>query len=91
MAYRDFPLVEVAAAAAELHRMGADVHQKFTCSHCGRRNTMEEPNKFHRTGICENCDSVTDIEKEGCNYLVIASGQFAIGALLRDKREGFDE
>jgi hypothetical protein len=31
---------------------------------------MEEPNTFYTTGSCDNCGHVTDIAKNGCNYLL---------------------
>jgi hypothetical protein len=31
---------------------------------------METPNVVHKTGTCDQCGAVTDIEKQGCNYLL---------------------
>jgi len=46
--YNDYPLEEVAAQANELIKKGVDIHQKWTCSNCGFRQTMESKNIFYR-------------------------------------------
>jgi transcription elongation factor Elf1 len=68
----DHPFYECVDAASALIEKGADVYQKFTCAKCGSRQTMEEKNKFFKTGRCEECGHVTDVESQGCNYLVHA-------------------
>jgi transcription elongation factor Elf1 len=67
----DYPFQDVVNTANEILASvpTAQLYQKFTCAHCGARQTMETPNTFHTTGICEECDSVTDIEARGCNYM----------------------
>lgn len=65
------PFYEVAKAAEEAVNKGADVHQQFKCAGCGIKQTMEEKNKFYKTGRCEECNHITDIEKDGCNFLLI--------------------
>jgi transcription elongation factor Elf1 len=67
----DHPLKDCVATAAPLIKSGAKVHQKFTCEHCGERQTMETPNRFYTKGTCEECGKMTDIEARGCNYVVI--------------------
>ena len=67
----DFPFVEVTKEARAHVEAGHTVHQKFTCGGCGQRLTIEEPNKFHVEGTCDQCDHVTDILARGCNYLLI--------------------
>ena len=69
----DHPFYEVAAEAARHVANGATVFQKWTCAGCGARLTLEEPNKFHLTGTCDLCPAVTNIEAQGCNYLLIKS------------------
>lgn len=69
--HRDYPLHECVRVAGSLIESGATVHQKFTCRHCGSRQTMEEPNKFYTSGRCEECSEVTDIRISGCNYLLV--------------------
>lgn len=65
------PFFEVAAEAKKHIDAGNTVWQKFTCTGCGSRQTMEEPNKFFTTGQCEECGHVTDIVATGCNYLLL--------------------
>lgn len=71
-ASNDFPFENVVEKADEQVRLGNFVFQKWTCSHCKSRQTMPKPNKFWLSGVCEECDSVTDIQKQGCNYTLIA-------------------
>lgn len=68
--YTDYPFWEVAAKAKELTEQGIKVYQKFSCEHCGQRLGIDEPGVFHKTGTCDQCGKVTDIEKRGCNYMV---------------------
>ena len=68
---RDFPFDETAAAAYKLHRAGHTIHQKWTCDHCGSRQTMSTPNQFYTHGECKACGQLTDIRRRGCNYLLI--------------------
>lgn len=69
----DFPFYEVGAEAEKQIELGNTIHQKWTCSHCGVRQTMEVPNKFFTKGRCENCKKITNILIQGCNFLLIAS------------------
>ncbi len=39
---------------------GSQVFYKFTCAHCGSRQTFERPNTLYTSGICEECGSTTD-------------------------------
>ena len=83
MKYNDYPFEECCKAARLLVARGADVYQKFTCAGCGQRLTIDVPNKFHKKGTCDRCAVVTDIEKQGCNYLVHAmSGSKAAETIL---------
>jgi hypothetical protein len=47
------------------------VWQKWSCDHCGARQTMDVPNKFFTRGLCEACGGETDILQRGCNYLLV--------------------
>ena len=67
----DFPFWDVVETANEQIKKGNTVHQKYTCSRCRNRLTIETPNVFHKTGTCDKCNAVTNIEKHGCNYLII--------------------
>ncbi len=70
--YNDFPFDDIVRDAVPLAKMGHQVFQKFTCSGCGNRLTMETPNVFFEQGTCDKCDAVTDIKKSGCNYMLHA-------------------
>lgn len=63
------PFYEVTAQANRLIREGADTYQQFNCAHCGVKQTMPDANVFHTKGKCEECGGVTDIERDGCNFM----------------------
>ena len=71
--YHDYPLQECADTAQKLIKDGATVLQKFTCQHCKTRQTIPDPNVFYTKGKCEECSQITDIEKHGCNYLLMTT------------------
>lgn len=68
--YQDYPIEECARVADKIIDKGGTIYQKFTCSCCGARQTMDEPNVFYKSGSCQECGGLTDIEAKGCNYLV---------------------
>jgi NAD-dependent SIR2 family protein deacetylase len=70
-----YPFDEVAVEADKHVQNGHTVFQQFNCAHCGRKQTIDTPNTFHESGVCEECDSVTNIKKDGCNYMLIASAK----------------
>lgn len=65
----DFPIEDCLKTASVLIAAGQEVYQKFTCENCGSRQTMETPNKFFTSGVCEECGHETAIEK--CNYIAL--------------------
>jgi transcription elongation factor Elf1 len=67
----DHPIMDCIKTAAPLIESGATIHQKFTCAKCKSRQTVAEANLFFTTGKCEECGHITNIEAQGCNYLVI--------------------
>ena len=67
----DHPFNEIVESASATVANGGTIHQKFTCANCGSRQTMEEPNKLYKTGRCEECGHVTDIEAQGCNFVAM--------------------
>lgn len=69
--YQDFPLTEIADAVERLIRQGATIHQKWSCSRCGLRLIMDEPNKLFTEGYCQECGTTTNIAAQGCNYLAV--------------------
>ena len=66
-----YPFHDVVKNAQNAILTGATVFQQFNCAHCGVKQTMSEPNKFFTEGICEECEGMTDIVKDGCNFLVM--------------------
>jgi rRNA maturation protein Nop10 len=65
------PMLECMKRADELiEKYGGYVLQQFNCAKCGEKQTMDVPNAFFTHGICERCGAQTDIEKDGCNYML---------------------
>ncbi len=76
------PFDEVVANADSKIKLGATVHQQWNCEHCGVKQTMEEPNRFFTSGICEECGKETDIVKNGHNFMLdFKPGQMTADAL----------
>ena len=72
MRYNDYPIEECLEVAVPYMERGAQVFQKWTCSHCHSRQTMGVANTFFRAGVCEECHMTTVISK--CNYLLVMPG-----------------
>lgn len=70
--YNDYPIEECINVATPFVAKGVTLYQKWTCQHCGSRQTMGEPNRFFRAGRCEECGGTTVITR--CNYLLHGSG-----------------
>jgi transposase-like protein len=68
--FNDHPIEQCAAAAEKIVATtpNSRVYQKWTCRHCGSRQTMEQENSFYRSGICEECKETTIIT--ACNYMI---------------------
>lgn len=64
-----YPWDDVVANAEKVMATGADIYQQFNCAHCGTKQTMEQPNKFYTSGLCEECGKETDIRKNGMNFM----------------------
>lgn len=71
--YKDYPIKDCQKKADEILRMNphARIYQKFSCENCGERLGIDDPNVFYATGQCDKCGHVTDLEKRGCNYMVV--------------------
>jgi hypothetical protein len=67
----NYPFDECAAGAQEVTLRGGIIFQKFTCSGCGNRLTMDVPNKFFTRGTCDQCGTETNIQETGCNFLAV--------------------
>jgi hypothetical protein len=63
------PFNDVAIHAAATMAKGATIFQQFNCAHCGIKQTMDTPNKFFEKGTCEECGKITDIKRDGCNFM----------------------
>jgi hypothetical protein len=67
------PFEQAVEGAIEWIAQGATVHQRFACEACGNDTLgIEKPNVFYTSGSCDLCGHVTDLQKTGCNYLVMA-------------------
>lgn len=62
------PFEKVAANATARIKDGWTVYQQWNCRHCGVKQTMPDANVFYKLGKCEECQRVTDIEADGCNF-----------------------
>jgi len=67
---KDHPFQVILEAVAKHSSQGRLCYQKYTCAGCGQRLMIEKPNVFYKTAKCEECSHLTDIEKQGCNYLL---------------------
>jgi hypothetical protein len=67
--FNDGPLLVVAEQVQKLllEHQNVLVYQKWTCSHCGVRQTMAAANTFFTSGSCEECHTISPIEK--CGYM----------------------
>jgi hypothetical protein len=68
----DHPLMEVAKSveATLAKNPRAAVFQKFTCQACGARQTMPDANVLYLSGLCDECQEETPIERNGCNFIL---------------------
>jgi hypothetical protein len=64
------PIKECMQTAAPFIAKGARIYQQFLCAHCGTKQTMAEANRWFAAGTCEQCGEITNIEKDGCNYMM---------------------
>jgi transcription elongation factor Elf1 len=68
------PFYEVVKNAEKQVKQGATVYQRFACEACGNDTLgIEEPNKFYKTATCDQCGHTTDLEKTGCNFLLVVN------------------
>jgi hypothetical protein len=81
---KNYPIAECSEVAEKLIENGCKVFQKFTCSGCGKRLTIDEPNIFYTSAKCDECPAITDIAKDGCNYLVVSGSSLAsVAAVMK--------
>jgi hypothetical protein len=69
-----YPIRECVARAEKILNAGnpnTHIYQQWLCEHCGDHQTMEHPDVFFQAGTCEKCGQRTDIERAGCNYMLV--------------------
>ena len=82
--FNNYPLEEIQEACLKQIAKGATIYQKYTCVGCGTRLMMETPNILFTEGACDKCDAITDIRKDGCNYLLTTTD---VSAALNEMKE----
>ena len=65
------PFDETAADALKYVQEGWTVFQQFNCAHCGHQATIHRFRSLYTLGRAGECDQVTDIRKDGCNFMLI--------------------
>lgn len=69
--HNDLPLLELQRQVNDLVKQGHVFYMKFTCSSCGARLMLEEPNTLYTEGICDECGHVTDITETGAGFALL--------------------
>ena len=83
---KDHPFDEVVENAKRAMGKGFKTFQSFTCSGCGQRLTMDEPNKFYAEGTCDKCPAKTDIRKQGCNFAAMLIDDDLLSSILAKRK-----
>lgn len=87
----DHPFMQVFNSAMAEAEKGRTIYQKFTCSHCGTRQTIDVPNTFYKEGSCEECHQITDIVKHGCDYVMVIGNAPTLGDVLKAQEKSRKE
>lgn len=66
-----FPVKEAWYGAQCYMAEGFQIYQQFECESCKAKQTIDTPDKFYVRGKCQECGHVTDIVKNGCNYMAV--------------------
>jgi len=82
----DHPFEEIVFYINYLASKGWECYQKFSCEKCHARLTVDEANTIYETGTCDQCGHVSDIRKNGCNYLAVGKNK-SLPDLWRDQEE----
>lgn len=79
----------VCAKANKVKEIGGEVLFKYTCLHCGARQTFTEADKLFMQGECEECKGITDTfdEKARVGFAALIT----IGAKLKVKDDADKE
>jgi predicted RNA-binding Zn-ribbon protein involved in translation (DUF1610 family) len=80
----DFPLPEIIEAMERHVAAGNMVWFKFTCVHCGSRQTDSKANTIHRSYTCEDCGKET-FPTEGNFMLAVSTNPEKMKELLGNK------
>ena len=67
----DKPLEELIPMAEDVLARGGSIWLKFTCAHCGSRQTLEEENTIVFFASCEECRQTTSISDSGGGLMVL--------------------
>lgn len=78
-----YPFDEVASALLRRRIEGFTFFQQFNCAACGAKQTMETRNKLFTEGKCEECQHITDIVRDGCNYVLISAPGVQMDDILK--------
>jgi hypothetical protein len=81
-----YPWNEVCITVDKIIKGGANCYQQWNCEHCGAKQTMENANVFSVFGNCEECKKITNIKKNGMNYMVVATSPKGIDTLLKHRK-----
>lgn len=77
-------LQSVIDSAERQIKNGAEIFFKWTCAHCGARETFEQKNTFYVEGECEECHQVTNLMTPvaNVNFLLVAGPDAQVGKVL---------
>lgn len=67
----NYPLAELEISCEKILKGGGTFWMKFTCEHCGTRQTCEEKNKLFYFAHCEECSEITNTKEKGGNLLAL--------------------
>ena len=66
---------QLLAVIRRAREAGGTFFVKFTCLHCGSRQTIETPNTLHSSGRCEECNKISDFKSPAAKLgLLFQSG-----------------
>jgi hypothetical protein len=69
----DASFYDLAREMEEQIALGGTCFQRFSCLACGARETMAVPNVLYKLGQCQECGFITNLEKTGCGFMLVAS------------------
>jgi hypothetical protein len=71
---RDFPLERIRRDWERIRELAphAKFFQKWTCAHCGERNTARSEGVLFKSGTCASCRRESPIDK--CGFILLLTG-----------------